>query len=75
MTKCPWWDRAPAGLCDAAEDGWGMTQLPHVFVRAHARIANHDDGKGRCRVCGGPLDLDAFFDEVDRRDAERLEAS
>jgi len=67
---CPWADSAPAGLCDAAE-GWGMTELPNVFQRAHARFRNHDNGRGRCRVCGGPMDLEAWLDEQDQLDAQR----
>ena len=70
MSRCPWADSAPAGLCDAAE-GWGMDKLPDVFARAHRGLRNHDDGNGRCRVCGGPIDLDAWLDGEEERDKAR----
>ena len=59
---CPWYNSAPAGLCDAAE-GWGFTKIPDVFARAHRAFKRHDDGTGRCKVCGGPMDFEAWLDE------------
>lgn len=70
MSTCPWATSAPLGLADAAEEGWGMTKLGDVFTRAHARLREHDDGSGRCRVCGGPLDFEAWLDEQDHAEAE-----
>jgi hypothetical protein len=69
---CHWATTAPAGLCDAAE-GWGMTELPNVFLRAHARFQNHDDGSGHCKVCGAQIDFEAWLDAQDAQDA--LESS
>jgi hypothetical protein len=69
VNRCPWSDTCPAGLAEAAE-GWGMGKLDEVFRRAHARIKNHDDGTGRCRVCGGPIDFEAWLDEQDGLEKE-----
>lgn len=63
-SRCPWSDSAPAGLCDAAEE-WGIDRLADVFARAHGRARDHNDGSGRCRVCGGPIDLETWLDEQD----------
>lgn len=40
-----------------------MTKLEDVFAISHSRFKRHDNGEGRCRVCGGPMDLDAWLDE------------
>lgn len=69
--KCPWYDGAPAGLCDAAE-GWGIADLPNVFVRAHSRLESHGDRNGHCRICGGPMDLEAWLDKQDERDVQEV---
>jgi hypothetical protein len=70
MADCHWARQAPAGLCDEAE-GWGIERLADVFVRAHRPFKDHDDGTGHCKVCGTPIDWEAWLRAQDRE--ERIE--
>jgi hypothetical protein len=60
--RCFFADGPPSGLAEAAED-WGAERFAEMWWRAHQARKRHDDGKGRCVVCGIALDFDAWMDE------------